>query len=87
MPETKVTEGGGVDSASEIVRITINNVEYPVRRGRHTVAELKEIGHVPLADELEEKVDGTLRPLPDNGSVEIKGGEVFVSHPRSGGSS
>jgi ethanolamine utilization protein EutQ (cupin superfamily) len=42
---------------------------------------------VPQADELEQVIDGKLTPLPDGGAVTIKGGEVFMSHVRSGGSS
>jgi hypothetical protein len=69
------------------VKIKINGVDYPIERGRHSVAQIKTLGHVALADELEQVIDGKLHPLPDDGSIEIKGGEVFVSHPRSGGSS
>ncbi|MGI8835652.1 MAG: hypothetical protein ACR2H4_03325 [Pyrinomonadaceae bacterium] len=69
------------------VKITINGASKAVRRGRHTVVEIKKLGEVPLADELEQLVDGKLKPLPDDGAVTIKGGEVFMSHARSGGSS
>jgi hypothetical protein len=68
------------------VHITINSVSKLIHRGRRTVVEIKTLGGVPLADELEQLVDGKLTPLPDDGSVTIKGGEVFVSHVRSGGS-
>jgi len=40
-----------------------------------------------LADELEQLIEGKLTPLPDDGAITIKGGEVFMSHVRSGGSS
>jgi hypothetical protein len=69
------------------VHITINAVSRVIHRGRRTVVEIKTLGEVPLADELEQSVDGKLTPLPDDGAVTIKGGEVFVSHVRSGGSS
>lgn len=70
-----------------IVNITINNVSKPIHRGRATVAEIKALGAVATADELEEVVAGKLTPLLDDGSVTIKGGEVFISHPRDSGSS
>lgn len=69
------------------VKITINNTVKAIHRGRHTVGEIKNLGGVPSADELEQLINGKLTPLPDDGAVTIKGGEVFMSHVRSGGSS
>lgn len=68
------------------VHITINGTSKLIHRGRRTVVEIKTLGGVPLADELEQLIAGKLTPLPDAGAVTIKGGEVFVSHVRSGGS-
>ncbi len=70
-----------------IVEIKVNGKAYPIHRGRQTVAAIKSAGKVPLADDLEQVVDGRLVPLPDDGSVTIKGHEVFVSHPKDSGSS
>jgi hypothetical protein len=69
------------------VHITVNNTPRLIHRGRRTVAEIKKVGGVPLADELDQLIDKKLTSLPDDGSVVIKGGEVFISHVRSGGSS
>lgn len=69
------------------VKISINGASKAIRTGHHTVAEIKKLGEVPVADELEQVVDGKLTPLADDGTVTIKGGEVFMSHARSGGSS
>lgn len=69
------------------VTISVNGVERSIHRGRQTVAAIKDVGQVPLADDLEQVVDGKLVPLPDNGSVTIKGGETFVSHPKDSSSS
>ena len=69
------------------VSITIDNKIYKVDRGRISVAELKQLGGIPGAYELEEIIDGKLVPLNDDQHVEIKGGEHFVSHPRAGASS
>lgn len=69
------------------VHITINGVSKLIHRGRQTVVAIKTLGGVPLADELEQLIDGKLKPLPDDGAVTIKGGESFMSHVRSGGSS
>lgn len=69
------------------VSITINNQSYTVHRGDTTVVALKQLAGIPEAYELEEIVDGKLVPLSDNQRVVIKGGERFVSHPRTGASS
>jgi predicted Rdx family selenoprotein len=69
------------------VTITINNQVFSVHRGNISVSELKVVGAVPAAYELEEIVNGTLKPLSDDGHVVLKGGEIFVSHPRAGASS
>ncbi|NBS71813.1 hypothetical protein EBT31_23290 [bacterium] len=69
------------------VPVFINNVRHMVAKGFHSVVDLKNIGGVPLADELEQVMHGKLVPLPDDGKVEIGGGEKFVSHPRDSASS
>lgn len=69
------------------VTITIDNKFYTVHRGNISVAELKTIANIAAAYELEQIIDGTLTPLRDDGHVVLKGGEVFVSHPRAGASS
>lgn len=69
------------------VTITINNDPFRIHRGRNTVIEIKKVGGVPLADELEQLIDGKLVPLPDDGAVTIKGSEIFISHVRDSGSS
>ncbi len=69
------------------VTITINRSEYVIHRGSYTVTEIKALGNVPQADDLEQNVNGQLTPLPDDGRVTIKGGEKFVSHPKDSGAS
>ncbi len=69
------------------VTITVDNKVFTVHRGNISVVELKSIAGVSAAYELEEIVDGTLKPLGDGGHVVLKGGEKFVSHPRAGASS
>ncbi len=48
------------------VEITIDNDPFKVKRGPHSVSQLKAIGHVPGEYELEELVDGVLQPLKDD---------------------
>lgn len=69
------------------VQISINGHEYRIHRGSRTVAEIKAVGSVPPADDLNQIVNGQLAPLADDGRVTIKGGEKFVSHPKDSGAS
>jgi hypothetical protein len=69
------------------VHISINGHDYRIHRGSRTVAEIKALGGVPAADDLDQIVNGQLTPLADDGRVTIKGGEKFVSHPKDSGAS
>jgi hypothetical protein len=69
------------------VPITVDGVVRQIHRGHETVAEIKRVGGVAAAKELEQVIDGKLNPLPDDGAVTIKGGEVFISHVRDSKSS
>ena len=69
------------------VSISINNVEHTIAPGHTTVKELKKLGSVTAGDELVQVVDCEVVALEDGGTVCIRGGEVFVSHPRQGGAS
>ena len=71
----------------EVVTIIVNSAEKEIHRGRQPVSEIKRIGGVPQADQLEQVIDSKLVPLADDAAVTIKGGEEFVSHPRDSGSS
>lgn len=85
------TRTAGPEAASEqaanVVTITINDVSKSIHRGNQKVEDLKSVGGVPLADELEQLINGKLTPLADDGRVTIKGEEIFVSHPKDSGSS
>ena len=71
----------------ETVIITVDNHEKTIKRGKHSVADIKSVGGVMLSLDLEEILGGVLTPLNDDGNVTIKGGEVFISHPKDSGSS
>ena len=73
-------------SAELNLTIEVDSKPYQIHRGRQTVADIKRVGGVPLAYDLEQVVDGKLTLLPDDGAVTIKGGERFLSHPKDGGS-
>jgi hypothetical protein len=75
------------ETARDEVSIDINGASIRIHRGHQTVSVIKTAGGVAQADELEQVVSGKLQPLDDAGAVVLKGGEVFVSHPRDSGSS
>lgn len=77
----------GQNNGQNIVEIKVNDEPYTIHRGKRSVAEIKATGNVPLADKLEQVINGELVTLDDNGSVVIKGGEEFMSHIQSGGAS
>jgi hypothetical protein len=66
------------------VTITVNNNPIEIHRGRQPVTAIKEAAHVPLAHDLEQVIDGALKPLADDAAVTLHGNEVFVSHPKDG---
>jgi hypothetical protein len=68
------------------VQVTVDNVKHEVHRGDYLVSEFKRLVGVDPARELDEIVNGELKPLDDNAHIVIKGGEGFVSHVRTGGS-
>jgi predicted Rdx family selenoprotein len=69
------------------VEITIDGKTFQIHRGNQPVSAIKKLGGVPAANQLDQDVNGVLTPLDQNGSIVIKGGEVFVSYPATGSSS
>ncbi len=82
----KEGQSGDVQHGPEVM-ITVNSISVRIHRGNRTVAEIKTAANVPLAEDLEQIINGKLVPLPDDGSLTIKGGEQFVSHPKDGAAS
>lgn len=74
------------ETGSEVT-VKVNNQEVKVHRGSHLVSEFKRLIGVDASQELDQVVDGQFKPLGDDDRIVIKGGEVFVSHARCGGSS
>lgn len=73
--------------SAKLVHITINRKSYEIKPGKYSVAELKKIGGVNPAHDLDQLIGHELVPLDDNGFVVIKGCEEFKSHPKDGQSS
>lgn len=69
------------------VSVIVNGKKHHVPEGEYVVSEFKKLVAVEPSYELDEVVHGELKPLDDNEKIHIKGGEVFISHARQGGSS
>lgn len=71
----------------DVVTISVNGKPVEIHRGRREVSEIKAKGEVPAADTLAQVVSGELKPLPDDGSIVIRGEEVFLSYPKDAAAS
>jgi hypothetical protein len=74
-------------TAPKLVQVTIDNKPKTIQAGTYTVSDLKRVLGVDPSRVLDEVVVGEFKELPDNGTVHVKGGEIFVSHVRQGQSS
>jgi hypothetical protein len=64
------------------VSITINGKTFEVHPGPTGVEHLKHVAGMCRDEALEEEKHGRLHRLPDDGAVEIHGGEVFIAKPK-----
>ena len=80
-------KGEGSHDHEKDVSVTVDGRSQTVPEGSYKVSEFKKLVGVDPSKELDEVVHGELKPLEDNQSIHIKGGEVFISHARQGGSS
>lgn len=89
MSQTNAATGSDVagEHRQDVVTISVNDKPVEVHRGRREVREIKDKGGVPAADTLAQVVDGELKPLLDDGSVVIRGEEVFLSYPKDAAAS
>jgi hypothetical protein len=75
------------EDSKHLVIVSVDGTSHRVPKGKYDVAEFKAMVGVPAEYELDQVEGGRFDPLPDDGTVHIKGDEVFVSHVRRGGSS
>jgi hypothetical protein len=87
MAEVQQVQPSGKEGPGHDVPVTIDNRTVEMQAREYSVAQLKAALGVDPSRELEQVVDGKLVPLDDNAKIHIRGGEVFVSHVRGGGSS
>jgi hypothetical protein len=70
------------------VTVPFNNHEVYLHKGVYTVEALKRLASIPLTDDLDQLVGSKIVPLSDDGKdVHITGCEIFIYHPKDGGSS
>jgi len=74
-------------TAPKLVQVTIDGKHKTIQAGTYTVAELKRLLAVDPSRVLDEVISGEFKELPDDGTVHVKGGEIFISHVRQGQSS
>jgi hypothetical protein len=69
------------------VKVPFNSREVYLHKGEFTVPVIKRAAGIPLTDDLEQLVGSKIVPLPEDGKVHISGCEIFLYHPKDGGSS
>lgn len=69
------------------VQITVDGKPLTIADGVYSVVELKAMFGIAPDYELDQVDDGEFKPLNDERSIHIKGGEIFIGHVRQGGSS
>jgi hypothetical protein len=84
---TRTSGERGQGHHKDQVRVTVDGKIFEVPEQTYVVSEFKRLVGVDASKELDEVVHGALRPLDDNQKIHIKGGEIFISHARQGGSS
>jgi len=75
------------DDCEKRVKVPFNNKEVFLHTGHLSVETLKRLAGIPLTDDLDQLVGSKIVPLPDDGKVDITGCEIFIHHPKDGGSS
>jgi len=63
------------------VEISINGKHFKVHEGPTSVKHLKHLAEIPHEDVLGKEVEGKFHPLDQDGEIDIRGGEKFVSRP------
>lgn len=72
------------ESRPRLVEVIVDRITKGVQAGPYRVSVFKHDVGVPPAKELDQIIKGVITPLDDNATIVITGGEVFVSHERTG---
>lgn len=85
---TQIAEKGGYDQDhGHMITVTLDGPPKHIRQGRYIVSELKNVLGVSTDLELDQVEHGEFKPLDDTIYINVKEGDVFVSHVRRGGAS
>lgn len=87
MSQMQAAESSSKPHPPKKVEVTVDGKAHEVRPGTYVVADFKKEVHVDASRELDQVVNGEFITLDNSASIDIKGGEVFVSHVPQGGSS
>jgi hypothetical protein len=99
MVQNAITKGQAMEEKREIAvesqkaphphlaEITVDRIKKTVQAGPYRVSVLKHEVGVPPEKELDQIIKGVIKPLDDNATILIAGGEVFISHERTGAAS
>jgi len=75
------------DDHGHLITVTIDGHPKTIQQGRYLVSELKTKLGVSADLELDEVENGVFKPLDDSSHINVKEGDVFVSHVRRGAAS
>ena len=70
-----------------LVEVIVDNHPKKVQAGPYRVSVFKHDVGVPAEKELDQIIKGQIKPLDDNATIIIAGGEKFISHERTGATS
>lgn len=85
--ESEDSKDPGKHPGKNQVEVTVDNKKRKIESGPYTVSVFKDEVKVPPEKELDQIINGVITPLDDNASIIIAGGEVFISHERTGAAS
>jgi hypothetical protein len=75
------------DECERHVSIVVDNTDVYLHRGHYELDVVKQLAKVSASDDLDQLVGTKLVAVANDKPIEICGGEIFISHPKSGGSS
>jgi len=82
MGKTDIKEHDDHPQTGPIVTITVStdgvDKVVSIHRGHQSVAEIKAVANVPIEYVIDQIVDGEIKPLQNDDSVTLKGGERFI---------
>ena len=69
------------------VSIVVDNKSVYLHHGHYELDVVRQLAKVPASDDLDQLVGTELVAVSNDKPIEIRGGEIFISHPKSGASS